>query len=351
MNVERRYLPKNLNTIKVEKRADGKTVLEGYAAIFYRAGDAGTEYQLYPGMVERVLPTAFDRALREKQDVLGLFNHELTWILGRTSSGTCKLTVDKIGLHYQIETPDTDAVRDQVIAPILRGDMDGSSFSFSIPSNGQKFAYSDGTPGSVDVRELHDVNLHDVGPTPAPAYRATSSGIRAEGDFAEIRCAADAGRPQTRGAVKFAAGPLIDDDKWDEDAARSRVMGWANRGDGMDHAKLARAFAYTDGNANDEAHKLLHHDVRDGKLHVHAGAVERCLRSLDTEDGGGVPKPDREACRSHLERHQSDDDDEDRDEDDSELEDSELEGEEEEKERSRKAELDRMRLRLAEIEL
>lgn len=351
MNIERRCLNASKG-LSVEKRADGKSVIVGYAAKFYDPNDPGTEYELWSGMVERCIPGCFDRALREKQDILALFNHDLAWVLGRTSSGTCTVTVDKIGLRYEVEAPDTAAVRDQVISPIMRGDMNGSSFSFTIPENGQRFIEPMGVSRSqsVTVRELHDVDLHDLGPTPMPAYKATTSGMRAIGDVAEIRCACEAARPQQRGAVTYANGPTIDEDDWDEDAAKQRVAGWANEGDRTNMRKLSRAYAYSDGSSSADGMKLLHHDVRGGKLHVHAGAVERCMRSLASDGGGGVPEADRAACQSHLQRHLDAMADPDDDEDDSELEPSDLERDADEDERKRKleAEARQRQLQIAE---
>ena len=39
-------------------------------------------------IMERIMPGAFDRALEEDNDVLGLFNHDQNQLLGRRSIGT-----------------------------------------------------------------------------------------------------------------------------------------------------------------------------------------------------------------------------------------------------------------------
>ncbi|MFZ5829812.1 MAG: HK97 family phage prohead protease [Planctomycetota bacterium] len=166
---------------RVVKREDGTSVVEGYAAVFYRQDQPGTEYRLWDDLVERVAPGAFDRALRERQDVRALFNHDPNQLLGRTAAETLRLSVDAIGLRYEITLPDTQLGRE---LPVLmeRGDVSGSSFSFVA----RKVSYQRGEAGKPDVRTLEDVDLWDVGPVVFPAYEGTTAAARAVGDVDEI---------------------------------------------------------------------------------------------------------------------------------------------------------------------
>jgi HK97 family phage prohead protease len=158
----------------IKSREDGSRYLEGYAAVFYNPADPqGTEYELYPGYVERIMPGAFDRAIREKQDVRGLFNHDVNNLLGRTTSGTLSLSIDAVGLRYEIGLPETTVGKDVAIS-CERGDLSGSSFSFS-----------NATPvwrevGPTLYREVEDLNLYDVGPVTFPAYSGTTTGLRSD---------------------------------------------------------------------------------------------------------------------------------------------------------------------------
>lgn len=163
--------------VELEQRSDGLPLIVGYAAVFHRASDPGTEFELWPGLVERIAPTAFNRAIEEKQDVRALFNHEPGYVLGRTKSGTMRLATDKVGLRYEITPPDTQAGRD-VITSIRRGDISGSSFGFLVPKDGDVLI-----PGEGDTitRELRDVTVLDVGPVVFPAYGATSTNLRSAG--------------------------------------------------------------------------------------------------------------------------------------------------------------------------
>jgi HK97 family phage prohead protease len=170
--MERRMTP--TGEIKIESRADGGKMLTGYAAVFHREGDSGTEYRLGPDIVERIAPTAFNRALQEKHDARALFNHDPNMLLGRAGAGTLRLSVDARGLRYEIDIPDTTVGKD-VATSIARGDLAGSSFAFSINGKGgQRFEKGK----DVDIRHILDVDLFDVGPVTYPAYEGTTTGLR-----------------------------------------------------------------------------------------------------------------------------------------------------------------------------
>lgn len=158
--------------VGIETRADGGKIIVGYGAVFYRGDDAGTEYRIWSDMVERINPGAFTRALSEGQDVRGLFNHDSGRILGRTASGTMRLSVDAIGLKYEIDLPDTQEARD-LATLIARGDITGSSFAFGA----NKTQWEDREDG-LSIRTLMDVDLYDVGPVTYPAYESTSAAVR-----------------------------------------------------------------------------------------------------------------------------------------------------------------------------
>jgi uncharacterized protein len=183
--IERRY--RERDGLQVIERADKMPTLTGYAAVFYRDGDEGTEYELWDGVVERISPTAFNEALKSA-DVRGLFNHEDELVLGRTQSGTMRLSVDTRGLKYEIDLPDTVTGR-EVAELVRRGDISGSSFGF-IPGTTQYKRNADGT----EVIERISVELLDVGPVTFPAYTGTDASVRKitsniEDELRELRSA------------------------------------------------------------------------------------------------------------------------------------------------------------------
>ena len=159
--------------VKVEARENGGKVAQGYAAVYYRADDPGTQYQLWEDCYERIMPGAFDRALREKQDVRCLFNHEADHVLGRTASQTLTLRVDGTGLWYECSLPESRA---DVAESIKRGDVDGSSFSFVPRETVWRDVVENGR--NVTYREISDVDLIDVSPVTFPAYEAATVNMR-----------------------------------------------------------------------------------------------------------------------------------------------------------------------------
>lgn len=206
--IERRFVPNDTCQVEIETREDGAPPkIKGYAAVFYVEGEEGTEYELMPGLRERIMPRAFNRALQDKDDVRGLFNHDPNHVLGRTTAKTMRLIKDVKGLRYEIDPPDTSTGRDTAES-IRRGDVSGSSFSFTVGKDGQKFKRETLADGSeIDVREIHSVSgLYDVGPVTFPAYGGTSTALRAaHSDLTEVRSAYEAWKQSEADEARKAA--------------------------------------------------------------------------------------------------------------------------------------------------
>lgn len=185
---ERRFVENRSAGVRVSKRENGVSVIEGYAAVFYRAGDPGTEFELWDDLVERIMPGAFDRALRDGDDVRGLFNHSPSEVLGRSVAKTLRLSVDQIGLRYEIDLPDTQRARDVAVS-IERGDISGSSFAFG----SERIVWVQEEKRMI--RQVESVRLYDVGPVTYPAYEGTSTGVRSS-DVEVIRREANAFRAE-----------------------------------------------------------------------------------------------------------------------------------------------------------
>lgn len=151
----------------------GAPTVQGYAAVYFRDDDKGTEFDLLPGVVERIRPGAFARAIEERQDVVALFNHDDNQILARFP-GTLELEDDESGLRYRFEPSDESPIARHVVEAVERGDVRGSSFAFEIVRDSRE-AGADEAP---DVRWIEDVNLFDVSLVVHPAYEGTSAALR-----------------------------------------------------------------------------------------------------------------------------------------------------------------------------
>lgn len=162
----------------IEFREDGDAAaISGYAAVFDKETVIGGGSW---GFREVIAPTAFDEAI-ERDDVRALFNHNPDILLGRTKSGTLRLDVDKKGLKYDVDLPDTAAAKD-VRTLIKRGDVSGSSFAFRVDED--EWDESDAKKGKLPLRRILRAELFDVSPVTYPAYPQTSVSARSKAQAA-----------------------------------------------------------------------------------------------------------------------------------------------------------------------
>jgi hypothetical protein len=165
---ELRYLPTTDARFELRQNANGASVVSGYAALFAPARTDMGSFQ------EIVSPTAFDDALNSNADVRCLWNHNPDHVLGRTKSGTLRLSTDSRGLLYQAELPNTTLAAD-LAESMRRGDVDQSSYGFFVTDESWEMDSS-----GVIVRTLLSVSLFDVSPVTFPANPNTMSKVRAQ---------------------------------------------------------------------------------------------------------------------------------------------------------------------------
>ena len=165
--VERRFVPIEAFELRVEGEGEARK-FRGHAAVFgSRSVDLG-------GFVEEIEPGFFDPVMGD--DVLGLFNHNSDFVLGRTSSGTMRIRQDSRGLSFEIDHPDTTVAND-LEKNIRRRDIRGASFAFQVRQGGAEIAeLEDGTILRV-LKAGGAKRLFDVGPVTNPAYLDTDASI------------------------------------------------------------------------------------------------------------------------------------------------------------------------------
>ena len=146
----------------------------GYAARFNELSE-----EMW-GMREKIAPGAFKEAIG-KSDVRALWNHDPNYVLGRTKNGTLQIREDEQGLFYEVTPPDAQWARD-LVESIKRGDVDQSSFAFTVEAQEWDERSDPITRTIVKVRELFDVS-----PVTYPAYPTATSGVRSLKDVAEER--------------------------------------------------------------------------------------------------------------------------------------------------------------------
>ena len=154
-----------------ELRAVAGRRLVGLAAPFDREARIGA-------FRETIRPGAFAKTLAAGGDILGLVDHDATRLLGRTASGTLRLTETTRGLEFELDLPETSLGND-VLALAERGDLGGVSIGFR--------AEQEVWPAR-DRRELRSVKLFEVSVIHAhAAYRDTTVSVRAHQGNDDIR--------------------------------------------------------------------------------------------------------------------------------------------------------------------
>jgi len=169
-DIERRHTPVTSGGIEIRE-----TGIKGLAAVTRATTDIGP-------FTEEIAPGAFDEALA-RSDIRGLFNHDPNLVLGRAGK-TMTVSAGPGGLSYDI--PALPESRSDVREAIERGDVDGNSFSFSMPPNndGETWTERDGKPHRT-IERIQE--LFDVGPVTFPAYEDTTVSARSRDCAAEIQ--------------------------------------------------------------------------------------------------------------------------------------------------------------------
>ena len=159
--IERRFLPTD-----AELRDEGNRLV-GHAATFEQPYSLG----VFDEVIDR---GAFDDAI-ENDDVRALWNHDPNIVLGRTKSGTLKLSKDKHGLLSEIDLPKSAESQREAIE---RGDVDQMSFGFSVEEEKWEEREDD-----VDLRTILRAKLYDVSPVTFPANPNTDVALRSHEEW------------------------------------------------------------------------------------------------------------------------------------------------------------------------
>src|ERR1035438_10507743 len=175
-----------MRELRAERAADGKVYLTGRAAPY------NVLTRLWGSVWERVMPGAFSRALKEKQDVRHLVNHDPTQVLGRTKAGTTELSEDSKGLNFRTLINAEDPMAVSLVSKVERGDIDECSFGFiAVRQTWISEPDPENTKDQREIRELQDVDLMDVSTVTYPQYTGTSATVERslfpDGVPAEVR--------------------------------------------------------------------------------------------------------------------------------------------------------------------
>lgn len=158
----------DIQGLQTRSQGDSESnVIEGYAAVFNSPTDIGGTF------TEVIEPGAFAEAIVSNEDIRALFNHDWNNVLGRTKSGTLRLSEDAKGLKFEVDLPNTTLARD-LSESLKRGDISQCSFGF-IPT-GESWDWEPEIP----VRTINSVELHEISVVSIPAYEDTEVSLRSK---------------------------------------------------------------------------------------------------------------------------------------------------------------------------
>jgi hypothetical protein len=192
----------------VELRAEPDSTISGYAALFNSPSKD-------LGFTEIIAPSAFARALREKQLVRFTFQHSMDDVLARTDNGTLQLSTDSKGLKFRSQLNPKIQRHADIWEACRSGLYNECSFAFLVPEGGDAWS-PDGRQ-----RTLLDVDLCDCALVAIPAYEGTTAsardanGLSVEATRAQLATLnADYARREAAHAIRMR---ILDEQRSDDD--------------------------------------------------------------------------------------------------------------------------------------
>lgn len=154
----------SLKTHKNEKNNHFVGQISGYAIKFNKPSTAAAPFTEY------ILPGALDDVDLSK--VLALYDHDYANVLGRVDADTLVLKIDKVGLHFELEVPDTTLGQD-VYNNVKLGNLKSMSFGFVVAKDGDSWEH-----GEKPIRKISRIKkLREISVVSIPAYDDTDVNI------------------------------------------------------------------------------------------------------------------------------------------------------------------------------
>jgi HK97 family phage prohead protease len=123
------------------------------------------------GFREVIRPSAFSRTVKNRTDVVALWNHDPGLVLGRRSNRMLTIGLSEKGAEAVVQL-DNDGMHKEFARRVERRDVTGASFGFSAVQD--KWG-TDEEHDNAPLRELLEVKLFDISPVTFPAYEESGS--------------------------------------------------------------------------------------------------------------------------------------------------------------------------------
>lgn len=158
-NADEEVVVDNVEEVEEER------IIEGYAIIFNQLSeDLG-------GFREMIMSEAVTEELINNSDIYYLYNHcDNSIPLARCNhgQGSLELTIDSKGLKYRF-----NCINSEFYELVKRGDLDKSSFAFSLPKDGSGEIWEKSSEYNY-IRKITKIEqLYDCSAVLVPAYSAT----------------------------------------------------------------------------------------------------------------------------------------------------------------------------------
>lgn len=175
---EVRALPVTLEIRETTEEDDKRTIM---GAIKYDTDSADMRDWYGDTIVEQIASGAFDESLKNR-DVVGLWSHDTSQVLGNTKSGSLRIENTKTELRFELDIPNTSAGND-AWELIKRGDVDGVSFGMKVTKD--KWSTEDRDDVKIYKRSILDAELYEISPVAFPAYPSNEVSARSLEAFKE----------------------------------------------------------------------------------------------------------------------------------------------------------------------
>ncbi|MEC2872247.1 HK97 family phage prohead protease [Bacillus bombysepticus] len=173
---EFRALPMPIEVREVNED-EGKRTISG--SIKYNNESAEMRDWWGDTFVEEIAEGAFDESLKVR-DVVGLWSHDTSQVLGNTKSKTLRIENDKKELRFELDIPNT-TVGNDAWELIKRGDVDGVSFGMKVTKD--KWSSEERENGKLYKRSILNAELYEISPVAFPAYPTNEVSVRSLDNF------------------------------------------------------------------------------------------------------------------------------------------------------------------------
>lgn len=174
---------------QIKRSAEDSRLVEGVAIVFNSDSQD-------MGFIERISPNAITQETIDNSDIFAYLNHDSSrGVLARSryGAGSLTLSLGEDGLHYSFEAPKTQ-LGDELLSYLSRGEINTSSFAFTLAENGDKWYRDENNVLHRDIEKID--RLFDVSPVFTPAYEATNCTRRKLEEIDELNNKLDALRKE-----------------------------------------------------------------------------------------------------------------------------------------------------------